>query len=245
MINRCKNFAFIVLFVVCPHASAVTVYISDKLQIGLYTDKSVSSPIVKIVPVGTPLELIKTEEALSFVRTPDGVGGWIDNSYLSQTAPGDAGLRNAEAKIKILEESLAKARQTLTAVDAGTTGSTDTERFALEQELKSERIKAGELQVEVAELRKRLGQDGSNDSLYEKIDQLSVENKQLQIQTAKLLEGASPGDLGLQPQSTMTESFFSMRNVLIILAITLIAGTGLGLYLMDMINRRRHGGFRI
>jgi SH3 domain protein len=246
MINLGKSILFTSLCGACISSYAATVYVSDQLEVGLYTDKTVTSPIIKTVPVGTPLELIKTEETLSFVRTLDGVGGWIDNSYLSQTGTGVTQLRDAQARIKILEESLAKAQQTISAVEAGTVAGVDAEKFSLEQELKSERVKVGDLQAQLAELRKRLGQDSSNDSLYEKIDQLAVENKQLQIQLARLLEGADLAEFGVQPAAAATgNSLLSLRNVLITLALTLIAGTGLGLYLMDLLNRRRHGGFRI
>ena len=35
------------------------------------------------------------------------------------------------------------------------------------------------------------------------------------------------------------------RNVAIAILVTFLTGVGLGVYGMDIINRRRHGGFRV
>ena len=212
----------LLLLFITGNAAAETAYVTSQLQIGLHADKTISSPVVKIVATGTPLELIKTEDKLTFVRTADGVEGWVDNSYLTQ---------NSTVSLPGLA---AEGIQP----PSGGGGS-------LEQELKSERVKTGELQVQIAELRKRLGQNGNNDSLYEKIDQLTVEKKKLEIQMAQLLENAGQPAIELLPENAKAGSFYTPRNLLITLIVALIAGVIAGLYLMDYLYRRRHGGFRV
>jgi len=225
--------------------SAQTVYVTDQLQIGLHADKAIDSPILKIVPTGTALVVVKAEEKMSFVNEPGGISGWIDNTYLITNEPGGNRLPEAEAKIIELEETLAKAEMKLAGIETGSMEAFVTEIDALAQQLKSERIRAGDLQTELAELRKRLDQDNSNDSLYDKIDSLSVENRQLQIQLARILENGSPDLPEMHASYLDTRSFFTPRNMIIALVIVLIAGVVLGLYLMDVVIRRRHGGFRI
>lgn len=222
MIYRWITQTSIMLLLVVCNAGAATVYVTNQLQFGLHADKTISSPVVKIVPTGTPLELVKSEDQLSYVRTADGVGGWLDNSYLTQEAP------------------VGMPAQTTSDAQLQSDGAN-----SLEQQLKSERVKTGELQVQIAELRKRLGQDGSNDSLYEKIDQLAVEKKQLEVQLAQLLEGSGRPSFELLPDNAGPEGFYNLRNMLITLAVALIAGIIAGLYLMDFLYRRRHGGFRV
>lgn len=214
-------------------AGAATVYVTSELQFGLHADKSSSSPILKLVPSGTALELIKTEGQASFVRTPDGSDGWIDSSYLVQ---------QPVATVSSEQTGTALAE---TATDTLVTPEGSEPVETLEQQLKSERVRIGELQVQIAELRKRLGQDGSNDSLYEKIDQLAMEKKQLEVQLAQLVEGA--GEQSLPPLSgnSGAEGLYNLRNTLIFVAVALVAGIIAGLYLMDFLYRRRHGGFRI
>jgi SH3 domain protein len=215
----------IVLLIIALTVNAETVYVTNQLQLGLHADKSETSPITALVNSGTALELIKTEDKLSYVRTAEGKDGWVDTSYLIKTDPG-----NTSPSV---------------AVPLNSDGAAGTEVASLEQQLKSERVKTGELQVQIAELRKRLGQDGSNDSLYEKIDQLAVEKKQLEIQLAQLLEGS--GQLLPVPDAEITEpgGLYNPRNAIIALVVALIAGVIAGLYLMDFLYRRRHGGFRV
>jgi len=221
-----SNIAFL-LVLLAGNAGAATVYVTSQLQFGLHADKSIGSAVIKLVPTGTPLELIKTEDSFSYVRTEDGTGGWIDNSYLTQEVPVAAGFTEISPS------------QPASAENTG-------DESSLEQQLKSERVRTGELQVQIAELRKRLGQDGSNDSLYAKIDQLAVEKKQLEVQLAQILEGNGPiGTVSRPVTDSGGGGLYNLRNVLIALSVALVAGMIAGLYLMDFLYRRRHGGFRI
>lgn len=242
-----------IIFMFCAISSplflhAQTVYITDQLQAGLHADKAITSPILKTLSTGTPLEVIKAEDKLSFVRAPDGVSGWIDNSYLVQAAPANLRLREAETRIRSLEQSLAKSREIQDGAVVGDVAAIkqlEDEKIQAEQQLKSERVKTAELQVQIAELRKNLGQDNSTTSLYEKIDQLSVENKQLQVRLAQALDDLPGSGSELLPGTDVSDNIFTTRNIVLALATALLVGVAGGLYLMDIINRRRHGGFRV
>ena len=245
MINRfLTRIFFLILVAISISATAETQYVTDQLKVGLHTNKSVNSPIIKIITTGTPLEIIKVENNVSFVKEPVGASGWIDNSYLvKQGLP--ATTKNAEARIKALEESLSKAKQQNPAGVNATLTQLQNENTDLEQQYKSEKVRTGELQVELLELQKRRGDGGSNDSLYEKIDQLSRQNKQLEVQLAQILEGSGLEDWEITLDDLIEDEPFNWRNLLIFLSIALMAGMVLGIYLMDVINRRRHGGFRV
>ncbi len=204
----------ILMMVFVSPTFAETVYVTNSLQIGLHADKITDSPIIKVVRSGTSLEVIKSEDKITYVRTAEGQEGWIDNSYLLQNKP--------------------SATTTASSAD----GTQD-------QQLKTEMVKNGELQVEVAELRKRLGQNLNNDSLYEKIDQLTVEKKQLEVQMAQIFEGAGQPVVELPGNSDSNEGHYTLTYLLLAFAVALIAGIIAGLYLMDWMYRRRHGGFRV
>jgi uncharacterized protein YgiM (DUF1202 family) len=231
MINRWYKYLLLLLVLASANATAATVFVTSQLQFGLHADKSIGSPVIKLLPTGTPLELIKTEDTLSYVRTEDGTGGWIDNSYLTQDEPltPTDSVASPQTPSDVQQQSPAETGD----------GST------LEQQLKTERVRAGELQVQVAELRKRLGQDGTTDSLYEKIDQLAVEKKQMEVRMAQILEERGAPAAALRPDNTGPDGLYNLRNMLIALAVSLVAGIIAGLYLMDFLYRRRHGGFRI
>ena len=221
-----STMAGIALVIVAITVSADTVYVTNRLQLGLHADKTDASPIILLLDSGTALELIKTEDNLSYVHAADGIDGWVDSSYLLQENPATA-VPSGDVPAPLVGQS------------------SGADQTTLEQQMKTERVKTGELQVQIAELRKRLGQDGSNDSLYEKIDQLAVEKKQLEIQMAQLLEGSNQLPPVPNADSIAVEGLYNPRNAIIAVVVSLIAGVIAGLYLLDFLYRRRHGGFRV
>jgi uncharacterized protein YgiM (DUF1202 family) len=221
-----STMAGIALVIVAITVSADTVYVTNRLQLGLHADKTDGSPIILLLDSGTALELIKTEDNLSYVHAADGIDGWVDSSYLLQENPATA-VPSGDVPAPLVGQS------------------SGADQTTLEQQMKTERVKTGELQIQIAELRKRLGQDGSNDSLYEKIDQLAVEKKQLEIQMAQLLEGSNQLTPVPNADSIAVEGLYNPRNAIIAVVVSLIAGVIAGLYLLDFLYRRRHGGFRV
>jgi SH3 domain protein len=254
---------FISCLLLLPSAQllAESVYITDKLEAGLHEDKSVDSPILKIVATGTRLEIVKREDLLSYVRDANGITGWINNQYLMANAPDTASLKTLQTRMKSLETRLSEAKDKNRQFEAslkrqGKVLPEETRAYAelktlhadLKQTLNTEKIKAGELQIELTELRARVGQDEDSDSLYRRIKSLEEAKKKLEIQLANTLESyaGETGNLdGRGPGVGATGFSPDLRNMTIYLAITLILGLLGGAYLLDLINRRRHGGFRI
>ncbi|NNE38396.1 MAG: TIGR04211 family SH3 domain-containing protein [Gammaproteobacteria bacterium] len=209
-----------------------TIYVIDQIQVGLHTDKTLQSPIIKLIPSGSPLELVKQEAELSFVRDASGTGGWVDTSYISEFSSAEPKIQEAEGRIRSLETSLSNARL----------GQTSEEIDNLMRQINDQSSRIEQLSSENLSLNQQINASNS-DSLYEKIDQLSQENRQLDSQLANILESASqPVD---NQSSDTTEGLLTVKNILIFSGIILVVGIGLGIYLMDFANRRRHGGFRI
>lgn len=230
---------------------AETMYVTSKLQVGLHEDKSLNSPIIQIVPSNTALEIIKQDEQMSYVTGPNGASGWVDNSYLvpEPTATGNNTelnqfkdqLAQAETKIKQLQTQLANAG---TGASGDQAKQLSAENKKLQQDFKAERMKTGKLTVELAELRKRIGQNNDNASLYKELERLEQRNKTLEIELAKAMEMTLADGTKLS-EINARDTSVSMRNMLLYLAFTLVIGIGFGLYLMDLMVRRRHGGFRV
>jgi SH3 domain protein len=242
---------------------AEVAYITDQLKAGLHEDKSLESPIVKIVATGTRLEIVKREEQLTFVRDASGTTGWINNNYLMTKAPDDANLKTMQTRADNLQKRLAEMKERNLALESelkvqGKVLPEETLAYTalktthaeLEQQIKVEKLKAGELQIELTELRNRLGQDSDSDALYKQIKALQEDNKKLEIQLAKTLDnykdGGAAGIENMRGLVDLGDSFNpGLRNMIIYLLITLVLGVFAGAYLVDVINRRRHGGFRI
>jgi len=241
------------LALLAPVLTAAPVYITDKLNVGLHEEKTLDSPIVAVLPSGTELELVKREDNFSFVSDKNGTTGWVDNSYLLDQAPASERIKSLTARNNTLEQQL----KTLQSRNNNSSGNTDnlaklqSDYDDLQQQLNSERLKTGELQVTIAELRKRQGQNSDSDALYKEIDSLRETNKDLEVKLANALD--STAAVSDTDTSTATSSIvsndksimFSWKSLAISSALILVIGLAAGIYLMDYLNRRRHGGFRI
>ncbi|HEY5682763.1 MAG TPA: TIGR04211 family SH3 domain-containing protein [Sulfuricaulis sp.] len=68
-------------------AQAETVYIAERIRIGLRAEIPETSAVVKTVDTGTPLEIIERFDKLTRVRDPQGAEGWVETRYLSSEPP--------------------------------------------------------------------------------------------------------------------------------------------------------------
>lgn len=221
-----------IMFLLLPLAVvAETAYIDDKIMVGLHQDKDIDSPIISLLPGGTTLTIIKSDTPLTQVQEPGGASGWIDNRYLTSTAPGNARLLQLQEQVSTLEAELTSLRTTTagTPEPAGPAveilAALEKENAELQQKLQSERLRAGEMEAKAAELRNQLSKAG-----------VPAADK---VQDAAGEAGAGAVQFALGPFD------LNARSILIgMLACAMIGLIG-GIALMDWNNRRRHGGFRV
>lgn len=239
-----------ILFTMFPVVVAAdTGYVTDKVLAGLHQDKTTESVIIKVVPTGTPLEILKREGELTRVKDPDGISGWINNSYLIDAPPAQTLLQEAQAKADQLEVELEnyklqndKSTSIITNQDAEVNSeeikALRNENTELKQQSKSDQLKVGELQAQLAELRNQMTKiaDGATDS--NKIEQLKEENLNLQRQ----LDNMQTNTTSNAPTDIMV---LDWQRMIIYIFVALVAGIALGIYLLDLAHRRRHGGYRV
>lgn len=213
------------LFISTGHAE--TNYIIDELRVGLHRDSTTDSPIVKVVPSGTALEVLTRQAELVKVREPEGKEGWVHQRYLLDTAPDNTRMLELQKRNTALEKQL----QEQTPVNTNN-------NKELEQLLKSERLKVGELQAQLAEVKARLGND-SNAGLTEELERLRQANNELVSQLAMA---------GVDMPQIATNNIITASNwklIAVSLGCLFILGVASGAFLLDYLNRRRHGGFRV
>lgn len=92
-------------------AQAETVYVAERIRIGLRADMAETSPVVKTAETGAPLEVVERLEKLVRVRDPQGTEGWIEARYLTPDPP-------ARSQLAKLQEDLAKSRAQATEAQA-------------------------------------------------------------------------------------------------------------------------------
>jgi SH3 domain protein len=215
-------------FVLPSSVTAETVYIDDKVMIGLHQDQDIDSAIIKLLPGGGALEVLKRDTEFTQVKEPGGASGWIDNRYLVDAAPGTAEVQQAQEKIARLEADLSALKQGQKTTAAFATGNQKLDALSkeneqLKQQLQSEQLKAGEFQAQAAELRNQLdrGDAGARDGAA---------------------NDSSDSDQASGPGSGSGNSgWFTGLIGIVCIIIGLIGGA----CYMDWYSRRKHGGFRI
>lgn len=215
---------------------AETVYIDDKVMVGLHQDKDIDSAIIKLLPGGAALEVLKRDTPLTQVKEPGGASGWISNHHLVDSAPGRTQVLQAQEKLARLESELSALKDGQGAMPAS---DTDNQKLAalskeneeLKQQLQSEQLKAGELQAQAAELRNQLGRESAGADPDEEQDAAAT--------------AAGNADIGPDVRLDLDITNLGWRAILIGMAVCSIIGLIGGAWLMDWINRRKHGGFRI
>ncbi|OGT32923.1 MAG: hypothetical protein A2W28_01335 [Gammaproteobacteria bacterium RBG_16_51_14] len=258
MITRNITFITVMLICICPSTTlcAETAYIVDSLMAGLHADKSSESTILKVIPTGTELKILDQDGNYTHVEDPDGDKGWVDNTYLMKERPARQVLQEAQEKNRNLEVDLENTKLRISELEERLAQGTDAdnpgidpkqhealvqENSTLQQQFKSERLKVGELQARITELRKNIARSDNSAPLQDQIEQLKLEKQALQQQldsrdTAETVSG-----------STFREVISSTdwRAKLTFIGIVLITGIIIGAYLLDYFYRRRHGGFRV
>ena len=207
---------------------AEVAYVTDKIKIGLHQEASNESPIIKLVPSGTKLNIIERENDLIYAEEPEGVRGWINNQNILNSKPGRAKVIELETVNKELEKKI----QTLQNESEQSISNEE-----LEKKLNTERLKVGELQVELTNIKSKAGNIESNDKLLADINHLKNANKQLinQLESSGIVSDENGNQISSKNSSLKFISFM----------ISFIFGVIGGILILDFINRRRHGGFRV
>tara|TARA_B100000959_G_C14786255_1_gene543631 strand:- start:116 stop:805 length:690 start_codon:yes stop_codon:yes gene_type:complete len=226
-----KNLFYILIITICitpvvVHAEVA--YVTDKIKIGLHQEPSNESPIIKLVPSGTKLNIIERENDLIYAEEPEGVRGWVNSQNILNSKPGKAKVIELEKVNKELEEKI----QTLQNEPEKSISNEE-----LEKKLNTERLKVGELQVELTNIKSKAGNIESNKKLLADINHLKNANKQLinQLESSGIVSDENGNQISSKNSSPKFISFM----------IIFVFGVIGGILILDFINRRRHGGFRV
>ncbi|MFW2438052.1 MAG: SH3 domain-containing protein, partial [Arenicellales bacterium] len=69
---------------------AETLFVTDKILLGIHAEASEESQLIDSVPSGTAVEVLETAGAFKKVRLPNGKTGWVSSGYLLAEKPGSA-----------------------------------------------------------------------------------------------------------------------------------------------------------
>lgn len=238
----------LLLFTIALNA-AETAFVVDKLLVGVHLEEDLNSAIVKVLPTGSKLEVLARKGETARIKDAAGVVGWVDSAYLMPEPPAATQLAQLKQDKQALADRL-KALEAAGGKPGSPSGKVDTltnENTELKSQLSAQKLKSGELETELIALRKTAAAPGTGGGSV--AAELQSANLQLADELAQIKQTVSD----LRAQIATTGPLREVRAAVALASPVLLFGLGLlvavsfggGIYVMDHINRRRHGGFRV
>lgn len=103
MIKNLRAVLILTLWGVASTAQAETVYVAERIRIGMRAEVVETSAVVKTIETGVPLEVVERFDRFVHVRDPQGIDGWLEARFLTPDPPARLQLAN-------LQEELTKNR---------------------------------------------------------------------------------------------------------------------------------------
>jgi SH3 domain protein len=102
-----RKFLILALLASAGLAQAETRYVTDQLEATLRTGESITHRITRMLPSGTPVEVLGTNAKTGYsrVRTQDGKEGYLHTRQLMEEAPPRERVIQLEAKLQELQQA--------------------------------------------------------------------------------------------------------------------------------------------
>lgn len=238
----------------CAGAEAETMYVIDKLLVGIHQTRALDSPITRVLPTGTELEVLERDGEIARVRGPGGEEGWVDAGYLMKERPAALVVDELESENRRLAGALARAEEELaaaaaapapagTAAPAAATAADRADQPAaageLERKLASERLRAGELKARISELQ------AIREQQEERLAGIAGLEARIASLQAELDSYRGASGEGGNTVLAIGRLLLGSKAAVITLLVLLLLAVGGGMLAMDSIQRKRHGGFRL
>jgi len=116
-------------------SSVQAAHITDKLLVGLYSEPKSGIQPLKVLPSGTPLEVLERKDAFSKVRLGDGKEGWVKSVYISNEKPARAMLLELQAKSGTLKNKISQLEKELKTAQGSSSPTQSGDQDKLQMEL--------------------------------------------------------------------------------------------------------------
>lgn len=275
MKKRLQLFSLVLLVAVVSPALAKTEYVSDQLEIDLYQQPSINSPVIGKLSIGDSVEVVQEQGEFKRVTLENGDQGWLRTQYLGEEPPQTAKYDQLASEYETLSGQLEEKNKQLNKV---------------QRDLQISRDELSNARTTIRELKKQIEAGGNGDAINEEqlqqlaekerqIEKLQAEIANLKEETEAEAEEDTPASPGLEQYRAQLEAQRQLNKELRAriefaqefltreelpsaeelekwqpalpgwywgtLLTVLIIGLVGGIGWMDYRLRRRHGGFRI
>jgi len=222
-------------------------YISPNLQLGLHTQASLNSPIKTLLSSGTVVQIIKTNKDFSQIKTADNKVGWIKSQFISQQEPASVKVKKLQYA---LDQALKTSPETAPAVSSSLQKNNSNSSDATINNYKNtisalrEELKAWEQLDFQDKQAQKIQAEKSNQQLKQRLSMIATlasgrEVAKEQFDISSLIQAPATTDNKQYYFSSLLK-----KNYLLLMMVSGVSFL-LGIFVMDLINRRRHGGYRV
>ncbi len=240
---------------------ADSLYVTDRILLGVHESASKDSPLLQSVPSGTSVEVLAEDGGFKKVRLPNGTQGWVDAAFLvsEQPAPAQYDIllaqdKRTQTEFAALQQKLKKTERDLQ-VRQDQVSNAKTSIQNLKKKLRSkqpaatadddQKLKLAEAEIE--KLNARISQLSSAkqtkiDASARQTNYVAAEKEMANLRSRidMALRNLQGKELPKVDEPPRLPGWFWG-----VMLLFLIAGLTLGIAIMDYRNRKRHGGFRI
>lgn len=176
------------LALLCPTGLyAEMTYVIDQLFVGVHQDRALDSPIIKVLPSGTPLEVLARDGEFAWVQMEDGSAGWVDVSYLMVEKPASLVLSEQSARFTNAQSESGDLRAQLSESQVELR-ETQSELANVQAMLANERASIANVRTTTAELQTELS-NAKTDTANVRADlaesQTALENTRAELETVR------------------------------------------------------------
>lgn len=248
---------------------AESMYVTDRVLLGVHQQASENSAIIQSIPSGTAVEVIGREGDFTKVKLINGTEGWVSSKFLMSEAPStaqydklfaenqknletlkklNATLSKRERDVQIYRDELSNAKTTISELKKGSKV-TEVAKAVADPETEK---KLREAETKIAELTKQLEEIktasttsvNSEEDIKAALKYAEEENAALQARIELAVSNLSGEKAPTPEELAGIRPRFPLWYWLL-MVIALAIGVGGGVMWMDHQSRKRHGGFRV
>jgi SH3 domain protein len=245
-------------------AFAETLYVTDRILLGVHQDAAESSMVIATIPSGTAVDVLERSDDFIKIKLADGKQGWVSGGYLKPEKPATAELDAAYAKLKQAQDTAkslsdqldkkereSQVRQDEISNDKNTIK--ELQKKLKDQGTASAPSPSKETEAQIAALQaqvKKLSDEKAalltqtkSDSVTP-VHELQSQNQQLQARIEAAVANLKGEQVPTASELAAIRPSFPFWYWILLLAIFL-GGIAAGFGWFDYHHRKRHGGFRI
>ena len=258
----------ILFFVFVSMTQAETMYVTDRILLGMHQEANETSPVIKTITSGTATTVLQRSDNFIKIKLTDGTEGWVSKNFLKKEKPATAELDLVNSKLKKVQKDNKKLADELASKEREIQIHRDELSNAKSsiKDLKSAMKEAGSpakptgnpadltkaqatiktLETKIAQLEQEKTEvaSSSGDDAIIGLEKLQNQNKQYQARIEAALANLSGETVPSAAELAAIRPSFPFWYWLLLVAL-LIAGVAGGVIWMDILHRRKHGGFRL